>query len=72
MLSRRHLRIRVMQALYSYYQSDNKDMLQTEQELLRGTNKIYELYCIRLLNGKQEKSLNTKYLHDNKRWTKLE
>jgi len=35
-----------MQALYSYYQSDNKDMLQTEQELLRGTNKIYELYLL--------------------------
>ena len=46
MLSRRHLRIRVMQALYAYYQSDNKDMLQTEQELLRGTNKIYELYLL--------------------------
>ncbi len=46
MLSRRHLRIRVMQALYSYYQSDNKDMMQTEQELLRGTNKIYELYLL--------------------------
>ncbi|MFN6092321.1 MAG: transcription antitermination factor NusB [Bacteroidota bacterium] len=46
MLSRRHLRIRVMQALYSYYQSANKDMLQTEQELLRGTNKIYELYLL--------------------------
>jgi N utilization substance protein B len=35
-----------MQALYSYYQSANKDMLQTEQELLRGTNKIYELYLL--------------------------
>jgi N utilization substance protein B len=35
-----------MQALYAYYQSDNKDMLQTEQELLRGTNKIYELYLL--------------------------
>jgi len=46
MLSRRQLRIRVMQALYSYYQSDNKDMLQTEQELLRGTNKIHELYLL--------------------------
>ncbi|MFM7015911.1 MAG: transcription antitermination factor NusB [Bacteroidota bacterium] len=48
MLSRRHLRIRVMQALYAYYQSDNKDMLQTEQELLRGTNKIFELYLLTL------------------------
>lgn len=44
MLSRRHLRIRVMQALYAYYQSDPKDLTRTEQELLNGTKKIYELY----------------------------
>ncbi len=44
MLSRRHLRIRVMQALYAYYQSDSRDMVRTEQELLNGTKKIFELY----------------------------
>ena len=44
MLSRRHLRIRVMQALYAYYQSDPKDITRTELELLNGTKKIYELY----------------------------
>ncbi len=44
MLSRRHLRIRVMQALYAYYQSDPKDIRRTEQELLNGTEKIFELY----------------------------
>lgn len=44
MLSRRHLRIRVMQALYAYYQSDPKDISRTEQELMNGTRKIYELY----------------------------
>ena len=46
MLSRRHLRIRVMQALYAYYQSDTKDMVRTEQELLNGTKKIFELYLL--------------------------
>lgn len=46
MLSRRHLRIRVMQALYSYYQSEPKEMNRTEQELLNGTKKIYELYLL--------------------------
>ena len=44
MLSRRHLRIRVMQALYAYYQADTKDIKRTEQELLNGTRQIYELY----------------------------
>lgn len=33
-----------MQALYAYYQSDPKDIRRTEQELLNGTEKIYELY----------------------------
>jgi len=49
MLSRRHLRIRVMQALYAYYQSDPKDVRRTEQELLNGTEKIYDLYLILLV-----------------------
>ena len=33
-----------MQALYAYYQSDPKDIHRTEQELLNGTEKIFELY----------------------------
>lgn len=49
MLSRRHLRIRVMQALYAYYQSDPKDIRRTEQELLNGTEKIFDLYLTLLL-----------------------
>jgi len=48
MLSRRHLRIRVMQALYAFYQSEVKDIRRTEQELLNGTDKIYELYLTQL------------------------
>jgi len=46
MLSRRHLRIRVMQALYAYYQSENKDLNRAEQEMLNGTRKIFELYLM--------------------------
>ncbi len=48
MLSRRHLRIRVMQALYAYYQSESRDTRATEQEILNGTRKIYELYLFLL------------------------
>lgn len=44
MLSRRYLRIRVMQTLYAWYQTENKSAFQVEQELFKGTEKIYDLY----------------------------
>jgi N utilization substance protein B len=44
MLSRRHLRIRVMQALYSWQQSDNKSAAHAESELVKGTERMYDLY----------------------------
>ena len=43
MLSRRHLRIRVMQALYAWHQSD-KDTARAERELFNGTEHMYRLY----------------------------
>lgn len=49
MLNRRHLRIRVMQALYAYYQSENKDITRCIQDMMQGTSKIYELYLHILL-----------------------
>lgn len=44
MLSRRHLRIRVMQALYSWQQSDNKSAAFAESELVKGTERMFDLY----------------------------
>ena len=44
MLSRRYLRIRVMQTLYAWYQSENKSAFQVEQELFKGTDRFYDLY----------------------------
>ena len=49
MLSRRHLRIRVMQALYAWHQSDNKSAAFAESELVKGTERMYDLY-IQLLS----------------------
>ena len=46
MLTRRHLRIKVLQNLYSYYQTPDADMLQNEKELMRSIDKIYELYLM--------------------------
>ena len=49
MLNRRHLRIKVLQVLYAYFQTEGKDALQVEKELWRSINKMYELYIYFLL-----------------------
>ncbi|NTW23199.1 MAG: transcription antitermination protein NusB [Lentimicrobium sp.] len=48
MLSRRHLRIKVMQALYAYFQSDDNDLNQSEKGLVSAINSIYDLYIFLL------------------------
>lgn len=49
MLSRRHLRVKVMQAIYAFLQGDNHDLAKGERELLRSIDKVYELYIYILL-----------------------
>lgn len=49
MLNRRHLRIKVMQALYAYFQSHNHEVAIGEKELLKSINKLYDLYIYILL-----------------------
>ncbi|OQX78796.1 MAG: hypothetical protein B6D64_05815 [Bacteroidetes bacterium 4484_276] len=43
MLSRRHLRIKALQALYAYFISDSIDLPVGEKNMLNSTGKIYEL-----------------------------
>lgn len=49
MLNRRHLRIKVLQALYAFTQSDNKSLTAGEKELLHSIDKMYDLYIMYLL-----------------------
>ena len=44
MLSRRHIRIKVLQALYSYFRDDERDMVLAQKALQRSLDRIYELY----------------------------
>jgi N utilization substance protein B len=48
MLSRRHLRVKVLQALYAFFQSDGNDIAVGEKQLLNSTDKLYELYIHQL------------------------
>ena len=49
MFSRRLLRIKVFQTLYSYHKVDGKTYTSTEKELLHSLHKSYELYYLLLL-----------------------
>jgi transcription antitermination protein NusB len=49
MLSRRYIRIKVMQALYAFFQGDSKDIGKGEKEMFSGMDKLYELYHMLLL-----------------------
>ena len=49
MLTRRHLRIKVLQTLYSHYQTSDADMHTSEKELMKSIEKIYDLYIYFLL-----------------------
>ena len=48
MLNRRYLRIKVMQALYGFFQSDTKDLAKGEKALFIGIDKIYDLFIYQL------------------------
>jgi transcription antitermination protein NusB len=49
MLSRRQLRIKVLQALYAFFQASKNDMAVAERELFRSIDKVYDLYMYLLL-----------------------
>jgi len=51
MLNRRHLRIKVLQMLYSYYNdTDSTDVRMAEKNLLSAVERIYDLYAYLLLS----------------------
>jgi transcription antitermination protein NusB len=49
MLTRRHLRVKVMQSLYAYSQSENDNLTSEEKFLLKSMDEMYDLYLL-LLN----------------------
>jgi N utilization substance protein B len=46
MLSRRFLRIKTMQALYSYFKNEKPEMSAFEKELFKSLDQVYDLYLI--------------------------
>ncbi len=67
MLNRRHLRIKVLQALYAYFQSNSDDSLKSEKELFHAIDKIYDLYVYLLLTFGELKHIAEHRITENKK-----
>jgi len=67
MLYRRHLRIKALQALYSFYTGGTEDLVKGEKELLNSINKIYELFVWQLSFMVEVKRFATVRMEENKK-----
>ena len=67
MLSRRHLRIKVLQAVYAFFQSDNGDLAKGEKQLLISIEKIRELYIHQISFLIEIRDLALKRSEENKK-----
>lgn len=67
MLNRRHLRIKVLQALYAYFQSDEENYRRTENELFDAIDRIYDLYIYLLLAIPEVKVFAERRIDENKK-----
>jgi N utilization substance protein B len=66
MLYRRHLRIKVLQALYAYYSDSSADLSAGEQQLLKSINKLYELFIYQLSFLLEVKRFAEQRIEENK------
>jgi N utilization substance protein B len=67
MLNRRHLRIKVLQILYAFYQNEEKDPLKTEKELFKSIEKMYELYIYFLLTFEEMVTFAERRIEDRQK-----
>lgn len=66
MLNRRHLRIKVLQALYAYFQSNSDNYMKSENEMMQAIDHIYDLYIYLLLSFEEVKRQAERRIEENK------
>lgn len=67
MLNRRHLRIKVLHALYAYFQTKGEDYAKAENGLMASIDKIYDLYLYLLLTFSELKAVAENRMEDAKK-----
>ena len=71
MLNRRHIRIKILQTFYAYFQSENEDLVKGEKELLHSMQRIYDLYLYLIQLFIALKRQSNIHLEESKRSTFL-
>ncbi|MEI7595443.1 MAG: transcription antitermination factor NusB [Bacteroidota bacterium] len=66
MLTRRYIRIKVMQAIYAFFFSDSSDLKSGEQNLIESNRRVYELYIWLLSIYVELKEIAEQVNEDNK------
>ncbi len=66
MLNRRHLRIKILHALYAFEQSKQKTIAQAEKELFHNLERMYEMYIYLLTVMVEIKEVAARRIEDNK------
>lgn len=67
MLNRRHLRIKVLQSLYSFYQCETEDINNVKKDLFNSLEKIYDLYIYLLLTFSELKKYGLFRMEESKK-----
>ena len=67
MLNRRHLRVKVLQSLYAFFQSDSDDFGKVQKELTLSVERIYDLYLCLLLSFSELKTIGEHRIEENKK-----
>ncbi len=67
MLTRRHIRVKVMQSLYSFHQSKNKNFPAEEKFLLKSMKEMYDLFLLQLKLIIEIKAYAERYLEKSQR-----
>lgn len=67
MLNRRHLRIKVLQYLYAFYQTNDDNYGKAEKELLDSVERIYDLYLYLLLSFGELQHVAQRRIDENKK-----
>lgn len=67
MLNRRQLRIKVLQALYAFFQSGEENFQKSEKELLLAIERMYDLYIYLLLSFNEVRHIAEYRIDENKK-----
>ena len=67
MLNRRHLRIKVLQSLYAFYQCKSEDIYHVEKDLFNSLERIYDLYIYLLLTFSEFKKYGLYRMEESKK-----